>query len=355
MTKLSFPARHVAGGLAVATALGIAGGALPAAAQETETVRIGHWSWPGYGFYYVAEAMDLAPGLEFEYTIVEDPVQLFGLLSTGQLDIVLSTIEFGPIAAAEDMPVKLAALTNLGYGSDRIIVHPDIGGAEDLRGETVAVLEGGLSQIYMAIWLEQNGVAWDEVDMVNLIAGDAAAAMISGQVAAAELWDPFGPQVLAELDGSRELSNSKEPYWLELALIADAVFVADSFIEERGDIAVAAMDALFAGVEYWRENPTEANTVIAEKTGFSMADVEGILGGENNPEDGALYMYTLEEAARFCGVAEGDPPFGQSNGQMAEHWSLTNEWWMTFGLMTETVPPEDGVDCSLLGRAYAAG
>ena len=203
----------------------------------------------------------------------------------------------------------------------------------------------------MAIWLERNGVSWDEVEMVNLIAGDAAAAMISGQVAAAELWDPFGGQVLEELEGSRELSNSREPYWLELGLIADALFVSDDFIENNHETAVKATSALFAGVEYWRENPTEANEIIAEATGFSVEDVQGILGGENNPEDGTLYMYSLEEAGQFCGVVPGKPPFGQKNGQMKEHWALTNNWWITFGLMDEKIPPEQGVYCELLKEA----
>lgn len=352
MRSMFHTLRALGGALLLTAAAGLT--AAPQAAAETQTVRIGHWSWPGYGFLYVTQAKNLAPDLKFEFTVVEDPVQLFGLLSTGRLDMVLSTIEFGPIAAAEKMPVKLAALTNLGNGSDHIIVRPDIKSAQDLKGQQVAVLEGGLSQIYMAIWLEQNGVKWNEVKMVNLIAGDAAAAMISGQVAAAELWDPFGGQVLQELKGSRELSNSKEPYWLKLGLIADAAFVADDFIQNHRDTAVKTMQALFAGVEYWRAHPTEANKIIAEHTGFTVEDVQGILGGENNPDDGTLYMYSLKEAGQFCGVVPGTPPFGQTNGQMADHWKLTNKWWITFGLMHDTIPPEKGVDCSLLKSAAMA-
>lgn len=320
-------------------------------AHAVEKVKVGHWSWPGYGFLYVAQEKGLAPDLDFEFTIMEDPVQLFSLQSTGQLDVVLSTIEFGPIAAAEDMNLKVAALTNLGYGSDHIIVHPDIKSPEDLKGKQIAVFEGGLSQIYMGIWLEQNGIKWDEVEMVNLIAGDAAAAMISGQVGAAELWDPYGGQVLAELEGSRELSNSKEDYWLKLGLIADALYLSDEFIENRRDVAVKTTQAMFAGVEYWRKNPTEANKIIAESTGFTIADVQGILGGENNPEDGTMYMYNLEEAAQFCGVAPGSPPFGQVNGQMVDHWKLTNDWWIKFGFMNKVVDPSTGLDCTLLKDA----
>jgi NitT/TauT family transport system substrate-binding protein len=337
----------VAAIFAGALSIGIMG-----SASAKDTIRVGHFSWPGYGFFYVAQAQKLAPNLEFEFTVIEDPVQLFSLLATNQLDVVLSTIEFGPIAAAEKMPLKLVSLTNLGYGSDHIIVHPDIKSPEQLKGERIAVLEGGLSQIYMAIWLEQQGIKWDEVEMVNLIAGDAAAAMISGQIAAAELWDPFGAQVLAELKGSRELSHSREPQWLKSALIADAVFMSDDFLQNRRALAVETTKAMFAGVEWWRANATAANDIIANAVGFSVEDVRLILGGENNPEDGTLYMYSLEEAAKFCGVAAGDPPFGQHNGQMKDHWELTNKWWINFKLMDRTVDSSEGIDCALIGEAH---
>ena len=320
-------------------------------AYAKDTVRVGLWSWPGYGFLHVAQKMNLAPDLDLKFTIVEDPVQLFALASTGKLDVVLSTIEYGPIAAAQGMPVKVAALTNLGNGSDHIIVRPDIKKISDLKGKKVAVLEGGLSQIYLAIWLQKHGIKWNEVKMVNLIAADATAAMISGQVAAAELWDPYAGQVLKQLKGSRELSNSAEPYWLKLGLIADALYVTNDFATKRHATAVKLTKALFAGVEYWRKHPIEANKIIAKAIGFKPADVTPILGGKNNPKDGTLYMYSLKQAAQFCGVAPGQPPFGQHNGQIADHWKLTNKWWRTFGLMKKTIPPAKGINCSLLKDA----
>ena len=334
-----------------AMAAGVLALCLAGAASAKETVKVAHFSWPGYGYLHIVEAKNMAPDIDLEISIIEDPVQSFGLLASGQLDAVTSTIEFGPIAAAEDMPVKLLGLTNLGNGSDHIIVHPDINEPADLKGKKVAVLEGGLSQIYMAIWLEQQGIKWDEVEMVNLIAGDAAAAMMSGELAAAELWDPYGGQVLEELPGAREVSHSGEEYWLKEGLIADALFVSDAFIEERRDVLVALTKARYEAVEWWRENPAEGNAIIAEAMQFTVEDVQSILGGENNPDDGTLYMYSLEESARFCGVAEGDPPFGQRNGQITDHWELTNMWWVTFGLMTEMVDPALGIDCTIFRDA----
>jgi NitT/TauT family transport system substrate-binding protein len=343
--------RRLAKALVFAVVFGLMAIANTTFSIAKETVRIGHFSWPGYGFLYVAQEKNLSPNLNFEFTIIEDPVQLFSLLSTDQLDTVFSTIEFGPIATAEDMGFKLISISNLGYGSDNIVVHPDIKTAADLKGQSVAVLEGGLSHIMMGIWLEENGVKWDEVNMVNLVAGDAAAAMMSGEIAAAELWDPFGGQVLADLEGSRSVSNSIEPKWLKSALIADAIFMSDEFAMENRDIAVQTVQAIFAGVEFWRSNPTEANKIISDAIGFTIEDVQSILGGVNNPEDGGLYMYSLEEAGQFCGSVAGDPPFGQRNGQMEDHWKMTNEWWVKFGFMDRMVDPSKGTDCALLSEA----
>ena len=250
-----------------ALALGLAG-----AASAKDTVRVAHFSWPGYGFLHIAQAKGMLPDdIDLEISIIEDPVQSMGLLASGQLDLVTSTIEFGPIALAEDMPVKLLGLTNLGNGSDRIVVGPDIASPEDLKGKQVGVIEGGLSQIYMAIWLEQQGIKWNEVEMVNLFPAAAAAAMIAGQLSAAELWDPYGPQVLEELPGSREMSHSGEEYWLKEGLIADAIFASDTFIAEHRDLLVALTKARYAAVEWWRQNPVEGNAMIAEVLQWGMA------------------------------------------------------------------------------------
>jgi len=316
-----------------------------------ELIRVGHFSWPGYGFLYVAQEKNLSPDLEYEFTIIEDPIQLFSLLSSGQLDIVFSTVEFGPIATAENMGFKLISFTNLSNGTDNIVVRPDIKDAKDLAGQQIAVLEGGLAQIMVAIWLEENGVSVDDVEMVNLIAGDAAAAMTSGEIAAAELWDPFGAQVLRDLPGARSVSNSREPFWTKTGLIGDAFFVSDELLTERRGTAIKLTNALFDAVEYWRANPVEAGKIIGDAIGFSEEDVASILVPT---EDNGIYMYGLEQAAKFCGVLPGEAPFGQPNGQAKENWEVTNKWWIKFGFMNREVNFEDGTDCALLKDAWDA-
>ncbi|MDE0044542.1 MAG: ABC transporter substrate-binding protein [bacterium] len=323
--------------------------------HAAEDVRIAGLTWPGYGFWFIADEVGLAPDLEISYQAIEDPFQTFALAAAGQLDVVSSTIEFAPIAAAEGIPVKLVAYGNISYGTDKIVVGPGIESAADLVGKKVAVLEGGLAQLYMAIWLEQNGVAYDEVEYVNLIMDDAASAMIGGDVAAAEFWEPFGTQVLEAREGTSLAAHSREPFWLQNALIADALFMNATFIQDRRDVALKTMKALYDAIAWWRENPAEGNEIIARRMKMSLEDVELVIGKDGTGTDGGLYPYSFIETARFCGAAPGEPPFGQSNGQIADHWRMTNDWWIRFGLMSETIEPSRGTDCSLLADLHGTG
>ena len=320
-----------------------------------EEVRIAGLTWPGYGFWFIADEVGLAPDLEISYQAIEDPFQTFALAAAGQLDVVSSTIEFAPIAAAEGIPVKLVAYGNISYGTDKIVVGPGIESAADLVGKRVAVLEGGLAQLYMAIWLEQNGVAYDDVEYVNLIMDDAASAMIGGDVAAAEFWEPFGTQVLEAREGTSLAAHSRDPFWLQNALIADALFIHAAFIQGRRDVALKTMKALYDAIAWWRDNPAEGNEIIARRMKMSLEDVELVIGKDGTGTDGGLYPYSFIETARFCGSAPGEPPFGQANGQIADHWRMTNDWWIKFGLMSETIEPSQGTDCSLLSDLHGSG
>lgn len=317
-------------------------------ASAEETVDVSLFSWPGYGFWFIADEKDLAPDLDLNITLIEDPYESFGMMSAGQLDVSSSTVEYGPIAAEKDVPIKLVSYNNPSYGVDRIILRPGYESASDLKGESVAVLEGGLTQIFMAIWLENNGVAFDEVEYRNLIMDDAVSAMIGGTVAAAELWEPFGSQVLEVLDGAKEVATSSEDYWIETALLGDGMYMGEHFIEERPEVAARTMDAYFEAVAFWKENPAEGNRIIAEALGFDVEDVEQVIGATGNTKEGGLHIFSREESARFMGLMEGEPPLGLSNGQIHDHWELTSTWWEKFGLISEVRDTDAGTDFSVM-------
>lgn len=325
-----------------------------ASSTKPQTVKISLFSWPGYAFWFIAKEKNLVPELDLDIVIIEDPYESFGQMAAGKLDVTSSTVEYGPIAAEKGVPVKLVSYTNPSYGTDKIILGPGIASAADLRGKEVAVLEGGLTQIYMGIWLEENGVKFDEVKYTNVIMDDAVAAMVSGKVAAGEFWEPFGGKVLASLPGSKVVATSKDPYFKKTALLGDGMYMSGTFLETKPELAKLTLKAYFAAVKYWKENPAEANAIMAKGLSFTAEDVATVLGKDGSATDGGIYPFTYEEAGRFMGVLEGAPPFG-ANNEITRHWKLTNDWWIKFGMVKKDHPLEAGVDLAPFKALKASG
>ena len=298
---------------------------------EKEKVKVSLFSWPGYGFWFIAKEKNLVPELELDIQIIEDPYESFGLMSAGQLDITSSTVEYGPIAVDKNVPIKLVTYTNPSYGTDKIILRPEINSAKDLVGKKIAVLEGGLTQIFMGIWLEENGVAIDQVQFVNVIMDEAVGAMLGSDVAAGEFWEPFGSKVLDSMPGAKVVAISSDEKWIKTALLGDGMYMTSKLLEERPKAAELAMEAYFAAVDWWKANPAEGNAIIAKAIQFELSDVEKVIGKDGSIYKGGIWVFSKEEAGRFMGLIPGDLPLGLSNGQIQEHWKTTNEWWIKFG------------------------
>ncbi|MEX0810117.1 MAG: ABC transporter substrate-binding protein [Dongiaceae bacterium] len=333
---------------------GIMANGSAALAAEKLTVMIGV-SWPPYAIWSVIKEKNLAPDLDLDIVYMDDPIQAHGLLAAGQADLLMNTIDYAPIIAEEKMPIRLVSFASLDYGSSQILAGPGIDSPADLRGKTVGALEGYIAQLMMVLWLKEGGVEADEVNWVNLTPEEVAAAMISGDVAAGYTWDPWASQIVENLEGSKSISNAKQDYWLQTALLSDSVFMNTDFIHTRRDVAIQAMRAYFDGIAWWRANVAEGNAIIADVLGYPIADVDWVLGTDGTSLDAALRMYDFMEAAQFCGVAPGEPPHDQANGQIWRTFSLTNEVWKTVGLNQAIVPATRAIDCSLLREMYETG
>jgi NitT/TauT family transport system substrate-binding protein len=323
--------------------------------SAAEKVRVSLFSWPGYAWWFIAKEKNLAPEIDFDISIIENPSDSMSMLASGQMDIVSSTIEYGPIAAEKHVPIRVVALTTTCHGSDNIILAPGVTSAAGVRGGRFIAAEGGLSQIYAGWWLKQNGVGIDEVKWVNVIMDAAAAAMVGGQAEAGEFWEPYGSQVLKGLKGSTVASNCKEPFWTKTALLSDGMFMSDEFVNQHRDLAVAAMKAYWDAIAFWQKHPEEAEEIMARGLKFDKADVARIVGPGGDRRQSLLWIYDYGEAAGICGVAPSRPPLDQSNGQIYTVMRQVNDWWLKFGHMTKFVAPARYVDCSLLRELYESG
>ncbi len=318
-------------------------------------VRVGVCvSWPGYSMYELARVEDLAPGYEIETTILEDPLGGHAMLAAGQLDVYVCTIDYTPVAMEQNLPEVLVAATNPSYGVDQVVLAPGIEPA-DLVGRKVAAPQAYIGSLVVGYWLSLQGIGPDRVEWVNLNADEAVGPMLSGDLAAAYMYEPWVSKLLEALPGARSVANTAEPAFLETGMFSDAIYMNRDFVETRREDAVAMLRARWEAVGWWSANTAEANRIIADYLDWPLADVEAVVGTTGKYVEGGIYMMSFDESARFCGVLEGDPPIGLGNGGVYDTVRLINDWWVKLGLLQKIHDPKSGVDCSLMGELVAAG
>lgn len=334
---------------AIIWAAGSAGTAL------ADTVNVGICvSWPGYAMLEVARQKNLIPEHDLNITIFEDPLGGHAALAAGQIDVYGCTADYTPLIVDRGTDVVNVAFLNPSYGVDHIILSPDIE-PEELPGKKVAAPQAYIGHLLMGIWLDSVGITPDQVEWVNLNADEAVGPMMSGDLAAAYMYEPWISKVLEAKPGARSITNTADPDVLKTGIFMDALYMNKNFIAEKRDVALDVLKARWEGLGYWNAHTEETNKLLAAFLQWPEEDIGYVIGTNGKSFEGGIYMLDFDESARLCGVLDGDGPFGMKHGSMVDSIRLTNEWWVKLGLMDKIVDASAGIDCSLMADLVAQG
>ena len=336
-------------------ALAIAGAAAIPSVQAKETINVGICvSWPGYAMLKVAQEKNLVPDYDMNITIFEDPLGGHSALAAGQIDVYGCTADYIPLTVDSGTDVVNVAFMNPSYGVDHIILAPDVK-PEDLPGKKVSAPQAYIGHLLMGLWLDSQGITPDQVEWVNLNADEAVGPMLSGDLSAAYMYEPWISKVLEAMKGARSVVNTADPAMLKTGIFMDSLFMNKNFIAKNRKAAVAMLKARWDGLGYWHDHTEETNALIAEYLQWPLEDVGYVIGTNGKSFEGGIYMFDFDESARMCGVLDGEPPFGLANGSMSDVVTLTNDWWIKLGLMNNKIDAAKGIDCSLMGDLVASG
>ncbi|MBS0124506.1 ABC transporter substrate-binding protein [Thetidibacter halocola] len=343
--------RHVQ---TIAAAATLSAAAL-ASAATADTVKVGICvSWPGYAMIEVASQKGLIPNHDIAMTIFEDPLGGHAALAAGQIDVYECTADYTPLIVDRGTDVVNVGFMNPSYGVDHIILSPDVEVA-DIPGAKVAAPQAYIGHLLMGIWLDSVGITPDQVEWVNLNADEAVGPMMSGDLAAAYMYEPWISKVLEARPGAKSSVNTLDAEVLKTGIFMDALYMNKNFIAEKRDVAVDILRARWDGLGYWNANTEETNALMADFLQWPVEDIGYVIGTDGKSFEGGIYMFDFDESARLCGALDGDGPFGMANGSMADTVSLTNDWWIKLGLMTNKVEASAGIDCSLMGDLVTSG
>lgn len=353
MKSLYFPKKKATiAALLCASAMTLPG---VSAAQDGETINIGlNVSWPGFSFLEVARQKGLAGNHDLNLTIFEDPLGGHAALAAGQIDVYLSTAEYTPFAIERGTDTVLVSHLNISYGVDKVLIAEDMT-AEELKGQKVGAPQAYIGEILMGMWLDKEGLTPDDVEWVNLNADEAVGPVMSGDLAAAYMYEPWVTRVLDNLDTAEIAADTAEPYYLDTGIFMDAMYMNKTFIKEQRKAAVDMIRARFDALQYWHDHTEEVNQLFSDYLQWPVSDIESVVGTNGKYLDDGLYMLDFDETARICGALDGEPPHGIEQGSIVQSVARTNEWWVKLGLMDGVQDAAKGVDCSLIADLVDSG
>ncbi len=325
-------------------------------ASANDKVRVGFGTtWPTFSILQLAQEQKLLGDVEIEITVLDTPVRGYQMMSAGQLDVVFGTLDYVPIAASSQLPISLVSVVDISYGADEILLAPGVK-PEDLKGKKVGAGQGLIGELYMGEFLKRHGLGTGDIEWVNINPDEIVGPMVSGDVKAVYTYEPWSSKLVEALPGTQRALNSGDKDILASGTIADTVYMSNDFLAKHPDEAQTILRGFFDAVKARSDDTVNANDRLAEFTKWPVGDVAGLLGTTGRSAVGGMYIVDFEEAARQCGVLEGEGPLGQANGSLPAAVNRIEDGWISRGtLKSKSVNLGSYVNCEPLKALVKSG
>jgi len=290
----------------------VALGVLGTTAASAEVLKFAHSTWVGYGPLYVAQEKGFFKdeGVDVELVLIEEPKLRIPALLAGKIDAMATTIDSPLAYLSKTKQFRYFFAIDDSDGGDGIVANKDIKTIADLKGKKIAFSEGSTSHFYLATLLRDAGVGLDQIDAVNMSAGDAGAAFVAGRVDAAVTWEPWLTRGKQAPQGHLLVDSSTSP-----GLITDIGLATPETLAKRADDFKAFVRAWYRAVEFVKAHPKEANVIMAK----------GVGGWLKKPEVFAetltgIKFYDKAMNERFFGTAAKPGPITKTIDRAVELW-----------------------------------
>jgi NitT/TauT family transport system substrate-binding protein len=312
-------------------ALGLA--RVPCAQAE---IKVGVSDWTGWVAWYVAQDQGYFRkyGADVKLAWFANYSDSIAALSTGQLDANSQTWSdtLGPLA--KGLPLKVVLVNDNSAGNDALMVGPRIKTFADLRGHKIALEQYSISHFVLYTALAHNGLKPTDVNVVNLSAGDAAAAFMSGRVDAAVVWNPWISQIEKSGQGRALFTSAQMP-----GLIPDLLVAQARAVQAHRKDFVGMIRAWFDAVAFIHAQPEHAVVIMSKVVSMSPDQYRVFLPG-----------------TRFFDAAANQQAFDAHNPQALVNVAPTIAAFLLSNKLIDGQPDAaHAIDRSLLDEALAGG
>ena len=231
-------------------------------------IKVGITQWTGCYAWYALDTMGIYKNHDVDVEVVMFPNFSDGLnaLASGDIDTYLTSNTSALNTFANGNDIQIILVEDYSVGADAAVVTPDIKTVDDLRGKTVAAELGTGNYILMMEYLAQHGMTENDYNYVNMSAGDAGNAFISGNVDCAMMWDPYVTESVNA--GGHILFTSAD----EEGIISCTVVANRKSIDNKSEMLKRVLDAWFDGVDRINSGDKDFISAMADSAGVSYKE-----------------------------------------------------------------------------------
>lgn len=142
----------------------------------------------------------------------------------------------------------------------------------DLKGKTIGTLSDTSADYFVHQMLDQNGIGYDEVTIQHVSIATMTDALVSRQVDAIAIWDPYGSDAARAIGADLIAFSDPDIYRERFNLNSTSEHLADPVKREAIVRFVRAVIDASAAI---KEDPATAQALMAERSGFSDEQVKG--------------------------------------------------------------------------------
>lgn len=185
--------------------------------------------------------------------------ELMDALNTGAIDGASVLIQLAMNAKEKGIDLKAVAL---GHRDGNVLIGgKDINSVEELKGKSFAIPSRfSTHNILLYEMLKKHGIAYDEVDVIELPPAEMPAALAEGRIAGYVVAEPFGAISVA-LENGKVLYQSEE-IWQDS--IDCGLVLRGQFIKDNNELAGKFVDDYVAGGELAQGKDDHMHEIVGQ-------------------------------------------------------------------------------------------
>lgn len=238
-----------------------------------EPLRIASSPWPGYEPLYLAR--DLGYFKEENVNLFELPSSDINMESFRNHSADFSTLTLDETLnlLSDGTKLRIAAVMDISYGGDAVLVHPSIKKLSDIKGKRIAIVNIPLGLYMLKRFLDKAGVDRKDVSVFPMSENKQLNFYKQGKADVVITFEPvktklknIGAKVIFD---SRQIPNEI----FDLLLVHE-----DTFLKRRDDVC-QIVNGWFKALDYIKNKPEDAGRRISKRLGIKPEEVPGMMDG----------------------------------------------------------------------------